>query len=90
MLAAKCQENKELEQLKDAPACAIEGVRDHKKVKWRKTVGFLPGMKQTQNDKAQLISMLPDLPTTAMALSPNLPTALTVLRGTASSSSAGL
>lgn len=87
MLAAKCQENKELEQLKDAPACAIEGVRDHKKVKWRKTVGFLPGMKQTQNDKAQLISMLPDLPTTAMA---NLPTALTVLRGTASSSSAGL
>lgn len=68
----------------------LKAVRDHKKVKWRKPVGFLPGMRQTQNDKAQLISMLLSLPTAAMALSINLPTALTVMGGATSSSSAGL
>lgn len=68
----------------------LKAVRDHKKVRWRKPVGFLPGMRPAQNDKAQLTSMLLYLPTAAMALSLNLPTALTVMRGAASSSSAAL
>lgn len=53
---------------------------DHEKVRWRKMGGFLPRTGQTQKDKAQVISMVLYLPAAAMALSINLPIALTVTK----------